>query len=87
MIREFNEKISQNEIATYEALKEVFGSHLTHQIFISKVLNIEYQNGSVLKNIREVFELGGSLLSVLLARYCLNVEDKIAAKFYTIFAE
>jgi hypothetical protein len=56
LTREFTDKVTQNEVPTYEALREVFGSHLTHQIFVSKVINIEYQSGLVAKNIRSIFE-------------------------------
>ena len=40
-----------------------------------------------MKNIKLLFESGGGQLCGLLARYCLNVEDKVAAKFYNLFSE
>jgi hypothetical protein len=38
-------------------------------------------------NIKSIFEEGNGQLASLLARYCLNVEDTVAAKFYSLFAD
>ena len=47
---------------------------------------MEYQDGIVLSKVKEMME-GTGMMRELLSRYCLQVEDEVAAKFYTIVAE
>ena len=49
-------------------------------------MKVEYQEGIVNAKVREMIE-GTGHLRELLARYCLQVEDEVAAKFYAIVAE
>ena len=85
----YNDRVMHDELGSYEAFREVFGGSsggIHQQLYVNRVLKVEYQNGIVLSKVKDMMESTG-LLRELLSRYCLQVEDEVAAKFYTIVAE
>jgi argonaute-like protein implicated in RNA metabolism and viral defense len=84
----YNDRVMHDELGSYEAFRQVFGSSggIHQQLYVNRVLKVEYQNGIVLSKVKDMME-STVLLRELLSRYCLQVEDEVAAKFYTIVAE